>query len=218
MGIGVFSSPVQQRMPPAVPARPVQPRILEISSHFLDIFWTEPDPYGARVRYYEMRVRGGDFSSFDDCPPIRLEKDACQKRAQDRRSVQKARVAVKFAPERQRHEAEMQKVRWLAAPTTTPPFAMCGAAARCHHCASRLALWLVPRVRRVLGFKALLCATNRINVVCPLVQAERFSESRRRRVKARIASALNFMHRRMEDELAKQLILDEDFGMPAVSE
>ncbi len=51
MGIGAFSAPVQHRMPPAVPARVEQPKILEISTTFMDVFWTEPDSYGARVRY-----------------------------------------------------------------------------------------------------------------------------------------------------------------------
>ena len=36
---------------------------------------------------------------------------ACQKLAEARRLVQKNRIAKKFAPERERHEAEMKKVR-----------------------------------------------------------------------------------------------------------
>lgn len=46
-------------------------------------------------------------------------------------------------------------------------------------------------------------------------QAERFSAARKARVKARIRTAMTFMHRRMEDELARQLMLDEEFGMPS---
>ena len=76
----------------------------------MDIFWTEPDGYGANVRFYEMRIRGGLFRTFEDCPPIYLDKKKCQKRADERRLVQETRVERMFENERKRHEAEMDKV------------------------------------------------------------------------------------------------------------
>jgi len=48
-----------------------------------------------------------------------------------------------------------------------------------------------------------------------LLQAEKLPDTRKRRMQARIRTAITFMNRRMEDELEKQLMLDEEFGMPS---
>jgi len=84
----------------------------------MDVFWDEPDNFGASVKYYEMRIRGGVFRNFEDCAPIFLEKKQCQIRAKERRIVQANRVAIMFESEKARHEAELCKVDVICCATT----------------------------------------------------------------------------------------------------
>jgi hypothetical protein len=82
IGMGRFSEPVQYRMPPAKPLKPLKPRHVEASTTAILLQWIRPDMMGSNEIAYEIRYRGGRTSYFRDSPIVRVTPSKATARAE----------------------------------------------------------------------------------------------------------------------------------------